>query len=394
MNHKCPRCNYETLNKIIFLKHLNRKIICEPINGDISLDEIKDKYIMKECKNCNVKFSSSYKLNQHVKEGCNGEKSNIQTDSSISNIDIKPFINTNTNSIIENDDVKSNIDVKEIIETKNDNANEKSIICKDNESADVRITEILERMNKYEYMYKEEVYKNEITNKTNEDYRKETDQKIKDLTSSIVVLQERLDKALIVVNNQQNINIANAKIINNISVINSFGSESKDHLTKEFMIECMMKGFEGLADYIMKKHFDPEHPNNHNIKVSEKHLKILYNIEAEQYLRYPKIYDREYYSDEKVWLKVDKHKGICDGIIPSIERSYSDFYQVHDKEISQLKTEHFIDTIIGPLDWSLRVDRLSILEEEYDFGDDDDDIIRQRVCDFANLIENKIDVTI
>lgn len=356
MEYNCPRCNYSTNDKYSFIKHINKVFLCKPINSDISLKNLQEKYATNKCLTCMKQFTSSYKLNKHLKEECKQ-----------SNIDI----------------AKENIN-------KIDNNNQEILqLFRDELRKDYEL--LREEFYKNEIMYKNEMFENK---KMREELSVAVNE-VDVLKKIVNTLEERLNKALVIVNNTQNIdNSKKVNIVNHISIINTLGNETIDHLSKDFMVECMMNGYDGLADYIMKKHFDPNYPANHNIKVTDKHLKILYNVEAEQYLRYPKIYDRELYSHDKVWLKVDKDKGICDGIIPSIESAYSDFYQIYDKEISQLKTEHFIDTIIGPLDWSLRVNRLSLLIEEYDFGDDDDDIIRQRVCNFAKVIQKKLDYTI
>lgn len=107
MDYKCPRCNYKTNIKDIFFKHIKRKNICKPINGNISLKDIHDKYVLHKCLICMKQFQSSYKLNKHLKEECTNstiEKHNImndkttQTDSSIIE-DLQKQLNIKTNII-------------------------------------------------------------------------------------------------------------------------------------------------------------------------------------------------------------------------------------------------------------------------------------------------------
>ena len=55
--HSCPRCGYETKQSFDFKKHLERKKLCDPTIADISLDELKKKYLLLketliDCPNC------------------------------------------------------------------------------------------------------------------------------------------------------------------------------------------------------------------------------------------------------------------------------------------------------------------------------------------------------
>ena len=42
--YTCFRCGYNTIYKNNFKNHLNRKYICQPKNGDISIYEMKEFY--------------------------------------------------------------------------------------------------------------------------------------------------------------------------------------------------------------------------------------------------------------------------------------------------------------------------------------------------------------
>ena len=50
MIYNCARCSYETTHKGHFLNHLNRKKICKPILTDISIEDIKKHYNLKNDK--------------------------------------------------------------------------------------------------------------------------------------------------------------------------------------------------------------------------------------------------------------------------------------------------------------------------------------------------------
>lgn len=341
MEYKCPRCNFDTNNKYYFIKHIHKKILCKPINGNISLKDLQDTYILNECNKCSKKFSSTYKLNKHLRDECND---NI--------VPISP--------IIDNNEQKDNLKVLS------------DIIYSDHK------------------LLHEELSKNE-------ELRKELKESIKEidiLKKTVSTLEERLDKALILVsnnnqtnNNKTQINNAENVTINNHITIKAFGFESVN-VGREDMTEYMMNGYDGLADYVVKKHFDPKYPENRNIQVMENHLKILYAKEAEKFLKYPKIYNREPYNSDKVWLQVDKDKGICDGIIPQIEKSYSTLYKNYDDRISYLDTESFIENIVGKLKWTLGVKRWSLYEYDQDPGTLSE--VQERLVEFTKVIANKL----
>lgn len=65
-------------------------------------------------------------------------------------------------------------------------------------------------------------------------------------------------------------NNTNNGTINNI-VINTLGRENISYLTKDsayntFMVKCIKSKVYGLMDFLVQKHFHPDHPENHNIR--------------------------------------------------------------------------------------------------------------------------------
>lgn len=75
MEYVCPRCSYTTANKYDLKKHLQRKNLCKPINGDVSLVEIKEKLLKPKkekykCDICSRVFASKNGWKTHC-EKCN-----------------------------------------------------------------------------------------------------------------------------------------------------------------------------------------------------------------------------------------------------------------------------------------------------------------------------------
>ena len=60
---------------------------------------------------------------------------------------------------------------------------------------------------------------------------------------------------------------------NNIHIhINAFGQENLDYLTDHVLSHCINRIYDSIPTIIEKIHFDPKHPENHNVKITNKKL--------------------------------------------------------------------------------------------------------------------------
>ena len=82
---------------------------------------------------------------------------------------------------------------------------------------------------------------------------------------------------------------------NNISIqINAFGNENLDYITDGGFDHCVNRVYASIPTLIEKVHFDPAHPENHNIKIPNKkqpHASVL--------------------SENKEWKLMDKNEVIA-----------------------------------------------------------------------------------
>ena len=119
---------------------------------------------------------------------------------------------------------------------------------------------------------------------------------------SISVLPSSTSSTSSTTNTIQNQNNVNGNQ-NNIHIhINSFGNENMDYITDDFLHGCVNKIYNSVPSLIEKVHFDPAHPENHNIKIPNKklpHASVL--------------------SESKEWKLMDKQE-VIENII---DRSYS-----------------------------------------------------------------------
>jgi len=60
---------------------------------------------------------------------------------------------------------------------------------------------------------------------------------------------------------------------NNITInINAFGNENIDYIDDKAILQCIEKVYKSVPALLEKIHFDPHHPENHNIKITNKKL--------------------------------------------------------------------------------------------------------------------------
>ena len=70
-----------------------------------------------------------------------------------------------------------------------------------------------------------------------------------------------------------NCNNTNIETQQNITInINSFGNENTDYLDDKAILACISKVYKSIPSLLEKIHFDPNHPENHNIKITNKKL--------------------------------------------------------------------------------------------------------------------------
>ena len=85
---------------------------------------------------------------------------------------------------------------------------------------------------------------------------KKLEKEKKNLESKIIKL---IDKVGNVTNNT-----------NNIIVVNNYGKENTDYLSVEKIKSLLNRPFDSVQELIKMLHYNPEHPENHNVKITNK----------------------------------------------------------------------------------------------------------------------------
>jgi len=297
VDYSCLRCGYMASQKINLKHHLNRKNICNPILEDISIEEVKKHY----------GFITSTKIHQNPpKLHQNPPKS-------------PPKISTKKHQ---------NPPKCEISSTKIHQNPPK-----------------LEGINECPYCYK----KFSRSDSLNRHYgrckikKKEYEndkQEIKELKAIVEKLLVE-NKGNTITNNTNN-NTSNSHnttnhMTNNI-IIHNYGDENTKYITSDYILKLLKnKPFKAIPELIKHTHFNEEHPENQNIKITNKkepYVKIRKNDKWELQNKEDTINDlidrqQIHLMDEVIEEKIEESCNKSEKI--NIERC-NDLYNNDDKE--------------------------------------------------------------
>jgi len=253
MIYNCVRCGYETKHKGHFKNHLNRKNICIPLLENISINEIINYY-------------------------------NLYLDHKPKNNPIEPI----------------NIKSKPIL-TQN-----KDFSCNYCNKIFKRQWHLSRHLNTCKIK------------KKNLDKQKE---EIDILKKQQKQLEETVEKLLIECSNNTNNNTiysnntnSNNTIHNTIN-INNYGEEDTKYITKQFIVNLLAnKPFKAIPEMIKHTHFNKDHPENQNIKLTNKkepYVKVMKDNKWEYQDRKNTItdlIDKQHLkiTDEKIEKKINK----------------------------------------------------------------------------------------
>lgn len=168
-------------------------------------------------------------------------------------------------------------------------------------------------------------------------------------------------------NNTTTHNTNNGIINQNHVVINAFGNEDISYLTEhkgftKFMVNCIRSKAEGVVDFIAKKHFHPDHPENHNVrKLNKKDDFIEVRTGKEWKTRFSDDVVYDLFSDlEKVYMRL-------------VEAAF-----IEGGSINKQLLDTFMRTVGAPLEWDLTTDNYEYLCDK-PLTDDEKDKMRNKI---------------
>ena len=285
----CIRCGKNFKQKGHFKAHLNRKIICKPINAMVSIQYIKEQYGFAKQNSAN----SLTKSLKNTSENCVFEEDaltngkNSLTNNSEENLECdfckKVFTRMdNKNRHMEKFCKLKNymISLQNSI-TENDDDNLKCEFCN---------KEFTRMDNKKRHLEKYCKVKKGILSKTKKSSKKKIqnnkDDASEDKSVKNMIINGDVNTTNIINNYTQN-NIINTEI-----KINGFGKEDTSYISEDIMKKIIMNPAKGIPKLVELIHFNPDHPENSNIKMINKKDSFL-----------------DYYNGDN-WSFVDKKKMI------------------------------------------------------------------------------------
>jgi hypothetical protein len=236
VNYKCFRCGYETKHKANFITHLNRKNICSPTLDDVCIEEIQ----------------KWYKIGIHK---------NVQQVKPVFE-QVKPVLDTVCEKQVKPVFKKNGAGKKQVKPAFDKNSTIFCDYCGKFFSRTYGLTCHLK------------------TCKTKQQVENEKDRKIEELIQNQEKMKEEMknmvEKLLInssinTTNNYHNNSYNNSNnTINNTIHINNYGNENIDYLQGDYLTNLLQGAFTAIPKLIENIHFNPQHPENHNIKITNK----------------------------------------------------------------------------------------------------------------------------
>ena len=105
--------------------------------------------------------------------------------------------------------------------------------------------------------------------------------------------------------------------------INAFGNENTEYLDDKAILDCIGRVYKSIPSLVEKIHFDPKHPENHNIKITNKKLPYASVM-----------------GNNKKWKTVDR-KDAIDTMVNNSYNILDDKFKENKDKISESKQEHF-----------------------------------------------------
>lgn len=275
VNYYCLRCGYSTNYKNNLRNHFNRKNPCNSILKDISIKKLKK---MNFNDFCNV-----------------SQEENTKIQKASSEILISASQVPHNNSLITQ------------------NTSEKSLECKYCKRVFTRFDNLNRHINKYCKM-----------KKSNEGELKKENLLLKKELYELKKQVEVLINKQINISNIQTNNFENSNINSNNSqiTINNFGYENLDYISESVYKKLLNIPTTAITKLIEYKYFHPEHPENHNIKITNVHDK------------YAKIY-----KDNK-WL-LNHKKDLIEELVDNGYADFEEFKDLNEEELSAKVIEKY-----------------------------------------------------
>ena len=232
VEYECFRCGYKAKQRVHMKNHLNRKRICKPIEDDVSIESIKEYYDF-EITQISSNFTQKSSFYPQKTTYDDPQKSSLLQQNFLKNPQksSKIFISNETN-------LKCEFCNK--LCSRSDNLKRHLKTCKKRKE-----TEQLLLLDE------------------------DKDKKIEELEKALQLEKEKVNTNIINNNN----NSTNIHTTNNTNIIiNNLGEENIAYLKSGKFAELLQGIYAAVPKLIQHIHFNPAHPENHNIKFPNKRM--------------------------------------------------------------------------------------------------------------------------
>ena len=260
MKYRCFRCdNFETIIKTHYVRHLKRKRSCPKVNnievGKL-LEEVQNKSYTNRFKN--GKLSDKYTQ-------VSTDNTNVSTNVNIMSAKCQPNVSSNVSNVSSNvSNVSSNV------------SNVSSVyFCKYcNKSLKHRQSKYNHELKYCKNRHKSVVLPIKNKDLSEQNYIKALENQIYQLCQEKDEYRKQMDK-LITKTDKERKDLIDKVGVTNIQInINNYGKENLEYLTNEYVGQLLKLPYNAVPQLLKHIHFNPKHPENHNIKIPNKKHKF------------------------------------------------------------------------------------------------------------------------
>ena len=260
--YRCKRCGWNTHIRTHFRNHLNRKRICKPLISNRSIEELK------------------LEFNKNIRKDKKEDKKVTHFDSSET---------PNDPSETPNDPSETHFDPKmthfDSSETPNDPKYKKckKYICKYCKREYSKNCHMHRHMKNCKFrnidmsLSKETLLKYiDIIKNDREELKRQIEELMLQVSGGNTINNGNNNR-ITQNNNSHNVNKNNNN--NNKIYINNFGNENHDYITGDYLTNLLKIPYSAIQKLIKTIHFNPKHPENHNVKIPNRKEKfaLVYN---------------------------------------------------------------------------------------------------------------------
>lgn len=247
----CQRCGYESCRKSSLKNHINKKSTCPPILGDISKkDLLSNLEILHNERDDPIMQDATHKCINYAKN-----------DSQMTHKCINYAKTDSETTLTKSHNKCSKCPYCQKEFTRRNNLNRHmNKYCKTRKMVD----------NQVETLYNILSEVKGLRDENNELKKQIEDNNGSKNTTNQSHHNENHNKSHNTNNSHNSMNNSNNNSGNNTVIINNFNSENNQHLYTKKYIDKIAKGDDVnmLKNYIHYSHFDPDFPENHNVKVT------------------------------------------------------------------------------------------------------------------------------